>query len=127
MTRRYLLKSEVAAALHRGTTIECFLGRCEHVGLNGVRYISICISDARVVLQVFETQDSRNSGTFDLYEFGPLNPLLEIGEADEVLDFSSLDACLAFVDERWPHSSERFVNEGVIQDEYAEFVNARAI
>ena len=127
MAKRYLLEPEVAVALSRGKAIECFLGACEQAGRPGVRHISIRKLDSRVALQIFETQDLRNLGIFDLYEFGPLNSMLESGEADETLEFPSLKACLAFINHQWPSSIERLVNEGVIQDEYAAFVKMQSI
>ena len=126
MTRRYLLKDEVAAAFRRGKAVECFLGPCGRAGKPGVRYIAISGNGATVVARLFESQDLGGPEFLDLYEFGPIDPALEHGEPDESVSFPSLDECLTFMDERWAGSSERLVNEGVLQDEYADFVAARS-
>jgi len=125
MTRRYLLRDEVAAALRRGKVVECFLGRCEREGKIGVRHLAISSTDEVVVARLFETEDLGGPAFLDLYEFGPINRALEHGEPDQSVSFSSLDECLAFIDERWPASGDRLVNEGVLQDEYADFVANR--
>jgi hypothetical protein len=126
MTRRYLLRSEVAAALRRGKVVECFLGRCERDGRIGVRHLALSSTDDVIVAQLFETADLGGPTFLDLYEFGPLNRALEHGEPDQSVSFSSLDECLAFIDKRWPASSDRLVNERVLQDEYADFVANRS-
>lgn len=126
MTRRYLLKDEAAAALRRGKTVECFLGRCERAGMRGVGHLSIDMTDEMVVARLFETEDIGSPAFLDLYEFGALNRALEHGEPDQSVSFTSLDECLTFMDVRWPGSSERLVNEGVLQDEYADFVASRS-
>lgn len=78
-----------------------------------------------VVARLFETRDLGGPNFLDLYGFGPLNPDLELDEADQISSFPSLAECLAFMDQRWEGSSARLVNEGVIQDEYADFLAGR--
>lgn len=126
MTRRYLLRHEVDAALRRGKSVECFLGSCESVGKLGVRHLSIDVADGAVIARLFETQDLGSPDFLDLYEFGPINGALEQGDADKVVSFPSLDDCLAFMEQRWHGSSGRLVNEGVLESEYADFVAERA-
>jgi len=82
--------------------------------------------DGTVVTRVFETQDVGNPGFLDLYEFGPLNEALGQDEADEIVSFPALDDCLVVIEQRWHGSSSRLVNEGVLQNEYADFVAGRA-
>lgn len=126
MNRRYLYKDEVAAALRRGKTVECFLGRCERAGTLGVGHISIDITDDMIVARLFETEDMGSPAFLDIYEFGALNRALQQGEPDLIVSFTSLDECLTFMEARWPGSSERLVNEGVLQDEYADFLAGRS-
>lgn len=125
MTRRYLLKGEVASALHRGKVIECFLGRCERQGKLGVRHLAIGATGPMIIVRLYETQDIGSPAILDLYEFGPLNRALEHGDPDQCFSFSSLDECLTFINQRWPGSGDHLVNEGVLQDEYADFIAGR--
>ncbi len=91
-----------------------------------MRHLAITSTDAVLVARVFETEDLGGPAFLDLYEFGPLNRSLEHGEPDQSASFASLDECLRFMDERWPSSSERLVNQGMLQDEYADFVADRS-
>jgi hypothetical protein len=126
MTRRYLLRDEVDGALRRGNSVECFLGSCERAGKPGVRHLSLNLDDGTVVVGLFETQDLGDPAFLDLYEFGPLNDALGLGDAEQTVRFSSLDECLAFMEDHWPGSSGHLINEGVLQDEYADFLAARS-
>lgn len=124
MSRRYLQRPEVSAALSKGKVVECFLGHCERDGRYGIRRFEITSDGISISLCVYETEDYRNPEFLDLYEFGPLNPSLEFGDADENFQFVSLDECLAYLDVRWRGSGMRLVNGGVAQDEYADYLAA---
>lgn len=123
MDRRYLQADEVAAALRRGKGVECFLGRCSRDGKPGIRWISLHASGQSIELRVYDSADVGRPDYLDIYEFGPLDPALELGSADETLSFSDLQSCLDALSARFPTATSRFVNEGVIQDEYAEFLS----
>jgi len=122
MGRRYLLKDEAEAALRRGKAVECFLGPCEREGQLGIRHIALSLVDGAFVASLYETADFGSASFLDLYAFGPLDPNLEQGDADSVLSFAALDDFLAFIGQEWPGSDLRLTNEGVLQDEYADYV-----
>lgn len=126
MARRYLLRNEVEGALRRGKTVECFLGGFEDAGRPGMRHISLDMDGAAVIARLYESADLGDPALLDIYEFGPLSPSLDLGEADQKLVFLSLDSCLDYMEQSWPGSSSRLVNEGVLQDEYADFVAGRS-
>jgi hypothetical protein len=71
---------------------------------------------------LFETADLGSEEFLDIYEFGPLDPSLQLDEATEVMQFSELAICLSALSERFPGSTSRLTNEGVVQDEYADFL-----
>ena len=122
MSRRYLSPSEAAGALRRGKSVECFLGKCARDGQSGIRWLSISREQESQVIRLYETADLGDSNFVDVYEFGPLNGELEPGEADEQICTPDMDACWDLLEQRFPGSTKRLVNEGVIQDEYADFV-----
>jgi len=126
MARRYLLRNEVEGALRRGKTVESFLGGFKDAGGPGIRHISINMNGTAITARFYETADIGDPAFLDIYEFGPLNSSLDHGEADEILDFSSLGDCLDYMEKSWPGSSGRLVSEGVLQDEYADFVAGRS-
>ncbi len=122
MTRRYLDVSEVTSALQRGKSVECFLGACNRSGAGGFRWLSVRSQSNAVQVSLFEAADKGSEELRDIYEFGPLDPSLELGEAAESMEFSELATCLRALSERFPGSTSRLVNEGVVQDEYADFI-----
>ena len=126
MGRRYLLRDEAQAALARGRTVECFLGACERRGKPGIRRVALSLEGGVVVERLYETADLGGPEFLDLYGFGPLDPDLGQDEADEVATYANLDDCLASMSQRWPGSDERLTNEGVVQDEYADYLANRS-
>ncbi|MEQ1812462.1 MAG: hypothetical protein ABL889_21210 [Terricaulis sp.] len=122
MGRRYLTIDEALFALKRGKAIECFLGPCARGGAHGIRHASITLVGDKIQLRVFETADKGNATFLDLYEFGPLDPSLAPGDADEISAFPTWEACVAAMRARWPERASRLVNEGVLQDEYCDYV-----
>jgi hypothetical protein len=113
---------EALSALKRGKAVECFLGSCERNGARGIRHASVTLVGDEVQLRVFHTADKGNAAFLDLYEFDPLDSSLSPGDADEVSAFPTLEACAAAVQVRWPERGLRFVNEGVLQDEYRDYI-----
>jgi hypothetical protein len=123
MERRYLDLSEVRSALRRGKSVECFLGACSRNEVPGIRWLLFRSRSNGVEVSLFETADLGSEELLDLYEFGPLDPSLELEEATEKLQFADVDACLSSLSERFPGSTSRLVNEGLVQDEYADFIS----
>ena len=122
MGRRYLRIEEADKALRSGKAVECFIGACALEDKAGIRWISIRTRNDGVVLQVFETADVGNEDYVDVYEFGPLNGDFEFDEAQEEFHFSDFPSCVAFLTNRYLGSTSRFVNEGVLQDEYSDYI-----
>ena len=83
------------------------------------------IDGDRVRLSVFETTDLGDAAFLDLYRFRPLNDDLELGDADQIQTFGSLDSCLDAMETRWPGCTARLVNVGAVQDEYSDYLENR--
>jgi hypothetical protein len=124
--RRYLESNEIDLALRRGRSVECFLGPCIRDGRNGIRWLTIRKHGDLTKVSLYESEDAGSSDFIDLYEFGSLDPARESDEPAEQLVFSDLSACIAALSARFPDGALRFVNEGVIQDEYADFIAGRS-
>jgi hypothetical protein len=122
VVRRYLSLAEAEATLRRGKSVECFLGRCERDGQSGIRWLSFRGNAKTVQVSVFETADQGGEGMLDLYEFGPLDSSRELDEADEELHFTDFAEAIAELNTRFPVVSTKLVNEGVVQNEYADFI-----
>ena len=122
MGRRYLTSNEVEAALGRGKAIECFIGPFSTNGRRGVRHLTMRTTGTKIEIKVFETADLGSSDHLDLGEFGPVNPDVEFGDADLEMNFGDLAACFSYLEQSWPGCTQALVNEGMVQDEYADYL-----
>ena len=117
--RRYLTSSEAAAALRRGSQIEQFLGRSNDNRRPTVRWLSAYPSGRAFELVVHHVEDIGTEGFFDVSEFPPLDDEEYVGEgrsvAAEVEPGLILDAA-----ELHGARPDRWVNAGVVQDEYRD-------
>lgn len=123
MSRRYLNLQEAESALKRGKAVECFLGGCERGGRAGIKWLSVRGSGTEIDVSVYETADLGDESFLDVYEFGPLDPNQELEDANEVISFASFGQAIEFIEQRLAGSSERLMNELMIQDEYADFIS----
>ena len=126
MGRRYLTLDEAEGVLRRGRSVEFFAGSCDREGKRGFRHGSISLDGSAVRLCVFETTDL-DLVDQDITEWGPLNPAIAHGEADHCQTFSSLQGCFASLNENWPGSATKLVNEGMLQDEYRDYRRSKSI
>ena len=123
MSRRYLNLQEAESALKRGKAVECFLGGCERDGRAGIQWLRVRVSKSEIDVSVYETADLGDDSFLDIYEFGPLDPDLELADANEVKSFTAFDQAMEFIEQRFSGSSKRLLNEFMIQDEYADYIS----
>ena len=119
MPRRYLSDTEIDQRLRRGGSVEAFLGGGVVKGQRTIRWIVLRYDSDRVRGELWEALDARNSEWLDVYFFGTLN---EGDEQPLVYHFDCLQDSLTELEHRFPNISQRFVNEGVVQDEYADYL-----
>lgn len=124
MSRRYLRIDEIECSFKRGKSVECFLGGFTKNGSPGIRRLSVDYVNGLVLVSIYETADY---GDGDLYEFGPLNPDLELDEADETFAFDTLSAAINFIEVRYPGASSKIVNELMLVEEYGDYLKNRAL
>jgi hypothetical protein len=123
MSRRYLSAREAEFAVVSGKPVECFLGKCELRGIQGIRWLCISLSRDKnqVSLRRYDTADLGTSDYLNLYEFGPLDPNVEQGDADELFHFDEFNELWSAMEQRFPGSTALLLNQGVIQDEYKSY------
>jgi hypothetical protein len=145
---RYLIPQFIRAALNRGTGVEQFLGGFVVDGHPAIRWIELRnggdddfdddedqAQDADVaeadgdddgddgdgfVLWYYEAFDEGNENWMDVYEFGNVS-----GDQFEPAArhrLATLEEALALAVERYGADPARFVNPGVIQDEYRDYL-----
>lgn len=123
MSRRYLNLQEAESTLKRGKAVECFLGGCEQDGCAGIKWLSIRGFGSRVSVSVLEVADLGDESFLDIYEFGPLDPDLELEEGNEVISFASFGQVIGYIEQGFTGSFERLLNELMAQDEYADYLS----
>ncbi|WP_326691885.1 MULTISPECIES: hypothetical protein [unclassified Streptomyces] len=122
---RYLAEPFALGALRRGRRVEQFLGPVSAAGRSGIRYVEVRPAGGRYEVFLHTAEDVAHESFVDLYAFPPLHP------EDEEEDFGRLVvtaddplAALGAAEDRTGAVRERWVNAGVVQDEYADFVRA---
>lgn len=119
---RHLTDAFAVGALRRGRTTEQFLGACHADGLAGVAWVEVRPVVGGYEVFIHEVVDIGEIA--DLYEFPPLAEHDEeyfgqvVGRADDELGAFALAA-------RYGAAAGRWVNQGVVVDEYHDFVKAR--
>lgn len=119
MTRRYLTQAEVSSAIRRGKQVDAFLGAGEISPEPTIRYLTVRGTAERVTAELWEVEDPRDPEYLDVYS---LYPPHGDDAPDQIFSFATVQEALTELDERFPGVSGRFVNQGVIGDEYAEYL-----
>jgi hypothetical protein len=122
---RYLAESFVLGALRRGRSVEQFLGPCGSAEHPGVHYVEVRPTQQRFEVFLHTVQDVGSENFLDLGEFPPLDPDDEESEFGRLLGMAEDPLAALQVAERHAGAERgRWVNEGVAQDEYGDFVRA---
>ncbi|WP_327248547.1 hypothetical protein [Streptomyces sp. NBC_01320] len=128
---RYLTESLLVGALKEGRPVEQFLGPVAASGRSGVSYVEIRPVRGSYEVYVHTVEDVGHESFFDLVEFPPFDADADAdADADEE-DFGRLVAtvqdplsALAAAEEVTGSVRERWINETMAHDEYADFVRA---
>ena len=115
---RHLTEYFIEQALNRGKGVGQFLGSFEHNGEKAIRYLLIYANEKEFRLLVQESYDEGSQDFCDIGEFTSIHGDDETPQHT----FPSLEQTLDFATQNYGSSSERWVNESVIDDEYADFI-----
>ncbi|MEU6340188.1 hypothetical protein ABZ883_04465 [Streptomyces sp. NPDC046977] len=122
---RYLAESFIAGALRRGRSVEQFLGPIGSPERLGVAYVEVRPTKAAYEIYVHAVEDVGHAAFCDLVEFPPFDV------EDEEEAFGRLlavaedpQAALATAEKETGALRTRWVNQGLVQDEYWDFVRA---
>jgi len=119
--RRYLRFSEAQFALNRGKQIEQFLGGYLADGEPAIRYAVVRPDDERIVATVYECFETPHPDFYDVEEFRNVEP-----DSDpEDFYFDSLEEAVSFLTYRNGASADKFVNEGLVDEEYRDYRKAK--
>lgn len=112
--RRYLSLQEVTTLLNLGKTAEIFMGRRPD-DPEVLHYVQ-CRKNREQSYELcyYQCLDQGDAEHLDIYAFSPADP----DEDPEVHTFSSMEAMATYLQARFLVAEMKFVNEGMIQDEY---------
>ena len=114
---RHLMLEQAAAALRRGTPVEQLLRSEPQDGQPTVKWLSVNpVRDGSFVVTAHHVYDE---GVPDVYELTPVDTEEELGEGADVGRYAEAEAAL---DAAGDHGalSDRWVNFGMVADEYAD-------
>ncbi len=120
---RHLTANQALTALRRGAEIEQMLS--DDLATGSFRWLRAHRTDEGFALRLVETLDEGSEDFFDLYEFNSVDASDEhnagevIGRSSSPSDLMRLAAGVGASDDRW-------VNAGLIQDEYLDLIRASA-
>lgn len=119
---RHLTEPQATGVLERGAGLEQMLSRDLRAG--SFRWLSAAHEGGTYVLRLHETRDDGSPDFLDVYEFRSVDADDELGEG--VIAGSTAEATeLLAAAGRSGARLDRWVNAGVIQDEYAELISTR--
>jgi hypothetical protein len=115
---RYLIDLDVTTHLAAGRDIEQLLPERYEMDQLVIRYVSIERNKPNSWrVRLCEVLDNGTPGFIDVYEFEPVDPDLPFG--DEWM-FDSIDSALKFAENALEARHDRYVNRGLIQDEFKD-------
>jgi hypothetical protein len=121
---RHLAPAFALGALRRGKQIEQFLGTVQHDHRCGLRWVALSPSRAGVAVYLSEVEDIGSDTFLDLTEFPPLDPEDETW-GREIALLSTPEEALHRAERDLAADPERWVNQGIVCDEYRDFRDAR--
>lgn len=116
--KKYIDKQTVSTYLNLGKTIEVFLGRISN-DKSIICYLDIVrTKDTDIELTYYEVYDEGNLEFLDLYSFSSVDPDMDF----ETYRFDHIDRVIEFIHERFKVTEIKFVNAGIIQNEYEDLL-----
>ena len=120
---RYLAEPFMTTSLNRGKSVECFLGGGRRGDTPTIRWVSLRQDGDQIEATLWEAEDVGNAEYLDIYSFPTVGE-----EPDEPIaraTFAELHNAVTHACKVWDADPKRFVNEGIVQDEYADYLASR--
>lgn len=114
---RYLSELQIQAALDRSLSVEQLLLPAIICDAQVLRWIDLRMSTSGLTLTLYEVFDDGSDECLDVYSFEQVSP----DEAPVCHRFSELKTALSFAELKYSAYCGRYVNAGVIQDEYQDY------
>lgn len=117
---RYLTLNYIESSLNRGKAIEQFIGEITREGKQGIRFLQVRVHSSSYQLSIYDVEDIGSEEYLDVYSFSPI--VEEDYDDPQRQIFNSLDETLAFTSSHLTASIDRWTNEGIVQDEYKDYI-----
>lgn len=118
---KYLTEEQLVSNLNIGKSVEQWLSFEMNDDYTVVRWIRIDKEKNGIFsLSYFETFDEGSEDFYDVYEFSPVDPDVLWGKIDS---FDSVEAILKFAADEYDAQIDKYVNAGLIQNEYLNYLN----
>ncbi|WP_316812580.1 hypothetical protein [Pedobacter heparinus] len=119
---RYLLPEQLKSNLRLGKSVEQWLGHQQEDGYVILKYIAIEKErNGEYSLLYMEHIDEGNESFLDIYDFSYVDP----DEPAVINLFDSVEEVLDFALNTYGASLDKYVSAGMIQEEYADYLNER--
>lgn len=116
---RHLLTTDVQDSLRRGSSVEQFLGQAAEPGC--LRHVELRPSDGLIEVWIYDVEDIGSEDYLDLYAFPWLEP---DGPDGPVATFQDPQAAIIYASVHLAADPARWVNVGVAQSEYLDYIRA---
>jgi len=114
---RYLTEIEITTLLSLGKTVEMFIGQSRDQ-IDVISWIDLRgTTEVGVELNTYSVYDEGDIDHLDLYSFSSVDPDSDF----ETITFPTVDNALTFIKDKYQLSDLRFVNQGMIQEQYRTF------
>lgn len=122
---RYLQIDQLRTNLSLCKTVEQWLGVFHHEDYAVIKLISIEYEkDDTYVVNYFEIFDEGSEHFMDVYEFSAVDP----DNADRISKtFRTYEEALEFSIEKYGCRIDKFVNQGVVQSEYRDYLESKKL
>jgi len=119
----YLTKEQLKAKLSLGKSIEQWLGHYESEGETILKWVNIYSDKEGYHVVYIECYDQGSVDNLDISDFTGLDPDEPYGLTDT---FYTLDEAVGFSLDKYSAEMDKFVNNGMIQDEYLKYLNNKS-
>jgi len=115
---RYISRQSLSTYLNLGKIIEVFLGRIND-NKKILSYLEIKnIASDKIQLSTIEHYDEGSLDWLDIYDFSYVDP---DGNHNKI-EFDNIEEAIDFIQVKFQLKEIKFVNEGIIQDEYKDLL-----
>lgn len=117
---RHLLSIDIPMTFRRGKSVEQFLGRSP-TDAGYIRHVELRPSSGLIEIWVYDVEDIGSEEYTDLYDFPYLEP---DGPDAPVASFPDPQSAVDYASRALAADATRWVNLGVAQDEYLDYIRA---